>query len=377
MKKIIPAIIVCTPAIPDALSLAENWSYISSVVSLVLLLIVIFFYRKRDKGDDQEYIQLIAALGTALVFSVGFSVYRLGSGVTVTAQAFPEAAQTIAETVGTEDRLNQMQEEFTNRLIALEQIAVLEAKLNSSERSLQAMERDAQERERAVQAMERDAQEQERALQEAERQAREVERTKVKLEAEQEANQVEASLYWDQGLRADVPTYVFVDEREELLHWEQQRPTDIVLEAYRALDFYLYSGKPRDFSVVFRIASEDGKVVWEHQDQVFANQVIAERAEETGAEDFFDLSWTGPLIRIPATHLQTGAYLSCVTFTDIETSEQWHDKSAGFFNLEFVEVTKLGGGFNRPINKLPKRWELDHELDTRAFSDEFRELCQG
>ena len=242
MKKILGYSFACLPAIiPDALSLATQFSYFGAILSGCLLLFAVIYYRLNSAEKDTKAPEVIGVLGVAFLLSTGFSVYRLGSGETVTAKLAPELAEQFAIISGSQERLQDMIADADARLRAVEDVARLEAQLNTIEREKDDLERQWQARERELQAEFRQAMQ---SLQE-------------KIEEEYDQTKEFVQLQFEPvhfSAHADIPGFLSSDETDEIKRWESAKVESLVFQTYN-MSSLVVLGRPRNIFVELKLGT--------------------------------------------------------------------------------------------------------------------------
>ncbi|GAA6149563.1 hypothetical protein NBRC116586_26250 [Pseudooceanicola nitratireducens] len=375
-KRIAAFSLACIPGLlPDALTLASEWSYVGTAVTGGLLAIISLTIGKSHDEKDPAYRDLMASLTVAFLLSGAFSIYRYGSGMTATAQALPDLAQTLAETVGTEQRLQTIQAEFTTRLTALERIATLESQLATQERQKQSLERDLAQSERDAQAQERQLQTIERALAEAERKTQQAQRELVQRAIETEQAELERARAEELALfapgvitkiraEATVPGYLGRDEHQKIAYWRAQRPDTHILTS-APLEMLLYAGRRRDIQIIAALFRPEGTLIW-------AQKMELPKSDWRPSPGVgYEASVTSSIVQLRADQLATGDVIQCISMFDSETREKWDLSEVLYYELRQRKV-KYGDDV---INVLPDYWKPQHSSDKTRYRQHLAQYC--
>lgn len=107
--KFVAGVIAILPSVlPDALSLAQEWTWITLAVAVIGFIIVSSsrYFNDEDKIEKKLEVQFTCAI--LAITCLGLGVYRSISGLTATATILPGTAVNLAEFAGTQQRLSEM-----------------------------------------------------------------------------------------------------------------------------------------------------------------------------------------------------------------------------------------------------------------------------
>ncbi|WRH64348.1 MAG: hypothetical protein RSE12_08460 [Fuscovulum sp.] len=399
MRKYLGVAFACLPAVlPDAFSLAREWSLFGFLVSGAALLAYWKLPNLKSLIPQEKRDEAVLLLSVIFVSCFVMFGHRAVSGVTVTAAYAQDVGETLAGVAGTEERFKAMTEELRNRLEALERLASLEAALQNAERRAQDAERAAAQNERLLQEAERqaaeeerEAAERERALENAERQiaaaARLAEEQARLLEAKERELQkayrdaeatksAEATRYvnlsprsmWFQ-LETELSTFDLENlannpNVEDPAYWENVDPSDLVL-VDETIEVLVVAGIERDLEVAVEFRDLEGNVLT-------SAATVTQRREFTKvAEDVYE-AYVSLEASLPASAVKSGTYVWCATARDLQTDETWNDGAAADFSV--VEQALSLNGEENAFKTIP--YMLENTYGQVGGSVNVSQVCE-
>lgn len=356
MRKLLGLTLAALPAIlPDAFTLSEAWPAVGFFVTLVILL----YWKLTESGKKLLSEENVAAVALSCLLCFGAVIYRIGSGLTVTAAYAEPIGKTLSEVVGTEQAFAQMTEEVKARLAAVEELAKTQILLQQSEAREQDLERQYAAIERQLAAKEREVQQ---AFRDAE------------LKATTERKEYFDFMVYEQWFRLDVPfssvSLEYLSQNADTIDvdfWTAVKDEDLLLISEEVM-VEILSGEKRDLEITLDFHQEGIGLL--HSD---SGQMSSKLFSKSG-DDTFGAVVRFTDVRIPANVSDRIPLIACVSFEEIGTDLKWQ---AGFgFEItsrNYREVKRSYG--EEPINRLTDSLSTSM-LSSPKDLESFKKYCE-
>ena len=293
--------------LPDALSLAQEWTWVTLAVATVGFIFVTFssYFRQEKTAEKRSEIQLTCAILAICCLALGG--YRSASGLTATATVLPDTARSIAELVGTNERLARM---IYNVSV---DVATIKGTTDRTEEKVDALTSKARKDLVAQQSR----------------------RNHAEIEAHILA--VDGQYPEGTGLVLDL------DKVDDPKRWIEMKKEDLpaVVSLYLAAVAY----RPRDLDFRAVLAGTNGEVMSRTEG------VLMRKDDFDFDEAYSDLELDLPVL--PGFFAQDN-FVICMTALDLETREEILTSS--YFQIDNVTDVRVAFGyFGDPVNILPGR----------------------